>query len=260
MAGEITIDEYSCSTLLIEMRFGEHPLSIGTAFTFLVANQVFLITNWHNVSGRDPRTMQCLSPTAAQPDHLAAFLHVDGRLGSRRPQFFELFDEARQPIWFEHPVHGPNVDVVALPITYDPGLTSYPINTLPSAPYLNVRIGQDVFVIGYPFGLSLAQGFPVWKRASIATEPAFDVEKLPKFMIDTASRPGMSGSPVVRGQYGQYQGEDGSFFVTTGAATKFLGIYSGRIGADDELKAQLGTVWKAPVIEEIISERVQGSR
>ena len=156
--------------------------------------------------------------------------------------------------------HGRNVDVVALPVLCATGLTSYPINRMSSTQELNVRIGQDVFIIGYPFGLSLAGGLPVWKRASVATEPAFDLGRLPKLMIDTASRSGMSGSPVVRRQYGQYQAEDGGFVVTTGAATKLLGVYSGRICADDELKAQLGIVWKADVIEEIISQGVRGSR
>ena len=37
----------------------------------------------------------------------------------------------------------------------------------------------------------------------------------------------------------------------------FLGVYSGRIGADD-LKAQLGVVWKAHVVEEIVVAGVQG--
>jgi hypothetical protein len=39
-----------------------------------------------------------------------------------------------------------------------------------------------------------------------------------------------------------------------GRIRNFVGIYSGRIG-DDELKAQLGIVWKARVISEIISAK-----
>lgn len=34
---------------------------------------------------------------------------------------------------------------------------------------------------------------------------------------------------------------------------EFIGVYSGRIGADDEFKAQLGKVWKKRVIDEIIN-------
>ena len=40
---------------------------------------------------------------------------------------------------------------------------------------------------------------------------------------------------------------------------KLVGVYSGRIGVDDEnIKAQLGIVWKSDVIDEIISQRITG--
>jgi hypothetical protein len=176
MPRAVQIDEYSCSTFLIQMSYGNQPLSIGTAFSSEAGNQLFLITNWHNVSGRNPRTGQCLSPTAAQPDNLVAILHADGKLGSWGQQTFNLLDEAEQPKWYEHPVHRQNVDVVALPVSCATGLTTYPINRMAFTQELNVRIGQDVFVIGYPFGLLLARGLPVWKRASVATEPDLDLE------------------------------------------------------------------------------------
>jgi hypothetical protein len=42
-----------------------------------------------------------------------------------------------------------------------------------------------------------------------------------------------------------------------GRIRKFVGVYSGRIG-DDELKAQLGVVWKARVISEIVGAKTFG--
>jgi hypothetical protein len=42
-----------------------------------------------------------------------------------------------------------------------------------------------------------------------------------------------------------------------GRIRNFMGIYSGQIGKD-ELKAQLGIVWKARVIEEIIDAKALG--
>jgi hypothetical protein len=42
-----------------------------------------------------------------------------------------------------------------------------------------------------------------------------------------------------------------------GRIRNFIGVYSGRIGKD-ESKAQLGIVWKARVIDEIISGGVRG--
>jgi hypothetical protein len=39
----------------------------------------------------------------------------------------------------------------------------------------------------------------------------------------------------------------------------FLGVYSGRVGKG-ELMAQLGIVWKAKVVEEIVLGKVVGER
>jgi hypothetical protein len=38
----------------------------------------------------------------------------------------------------------------------------------------------------------------------------------------------------------------------------FVGVYSGRVGAEDEFKAQLGVVWKTSVLDEIISAAQRG--
>ena len=54
-----------------------------------------------------------------------------------------------------------------------------------------------MFVLGYPKGISGGRGFPIWKRASIATEPDIQHDGLPKLLVDTATREGMSGAPVV---------------------------------------------------------------
>ena len=115
---------------------------------------------------------------------------------------------------------------------------------------------DDVYVLGFPFGISEGEGFPIWKRASIASEPIIDIQDRPLMYIDTASRSGMSGSPVI------YKERRGVAICDTHPtkATKishffmeFIGVYSGRIGADDEFKAQLGRVWKKRVIDEIIN-------
>ena len=53
--------------------------------------------------------------------------------------------------------------------------------------------------------------------------------------------------------------EDGKLADDTiiGRIRNFLGVYSGRIGTD-EFKAQLGVVWKAHVIAEIIDAKTFG--
>lgn len=60
-----------------------------------------------------------------------------------------------------------------------------------------LRVATDVFVLGYPKGISGGGEFPIWKRASIATEPDIQLGTLPKMLVDTATREGMLGAPVI---------------------------------------------------------------
>ena len=120
-------------------------------------------------------------------------------------------------------------------------------------------MADEAFVIGYPFSDATYLQLPIWKRASIASEPDVDVDQLPKLLIDTATRPGLSGSPVIMQRVGIHGMNGGEIDKNTiiGRIRNFLGVYSGRIGAD-EVKAQLGIVWKAHVIQEIIDGQVPG--
>lgn len=124
------------------------------------------------------------------------------------------------------------------------------------------EVGDDVFVLGYPFNLNGSREMPIWKRGSIATEPYFDLDNLPKVLIDTATRQGMSGSPVIFQRIGlidNYIDENTISDISIGTIRGFLGIYSGRIGSKDELQAQLGIVWKKKVIDEIVLGKVLGN-
>ena len=98
---------------------------------------------------------------------------------------------------------------------------------------------------------------PVWKRGSVATEFNIDVGDLPSFIIDTATREGMSGSPVIARSVGGYTTVGGGTMIGPGTYNRFLGVYSGRyVGGIDE--AHLGIVWKVAAIDEIIDDPTPG--
>ena len=71
-------------------------------------------------------------------------------------------------------------------------------------------------------------------------------------LVDTASRPGMSGSPVILRTYFMHVTQENKITVTSGPANKFIGVYSGRLHTQDPLEAQIGMVWSATFIDEII--------
>jgi Trypsin-like peptidase domain len=193
-----------------------------------------------------------LSKTAAEPNRLRVWFNRKNQLGNKVAKFVPIRDSQGAPVWFVHPQHGNRVDVVAISLTQiDPDVEPFAINTMPNVD-LAVNVGMDVFILGYPFGIGPA-GLPVWKRGSIASEPGLVPVAQLQVFVDTASRPGMSGSPVIRRNWGNYTTADGGVIMTTGTATKFVGVYSGRIAGTDPIDAQLGLTWPASFVPEIIS-------
>ena len=250
----------------IAMSYKDTQFAIGTAFTYLYEQQLYLVTNWHNVTGREPGTLRLKSKNAAIPDRLILEIPCTEKLDSKTrtikwPETVLLLyedeaDSPTKPVWYEHPQYGHKVDVVVIPINVPGEITICSAND--STLNLNsvlLRPSLDVFILGFPRGMSGGAKFPVWKRGSIASEPEIDVDELPKILIDTATREGMSGSPVYLCQIGYFQSEEkydtGGYKRCMGEGRRFLGVYSGRVG-DDNFQAQLGIVWKSSVIEEII--------
>jgi hypothetical protein len=110
---------------------------------------------------------------------------------------------------------------------------------------------MDVFILGYPFGAD-PPGFPVWKRGSVASEPDLTRIGAGYMLVDTASRPGMSGAPVIRRSWGAHITETGIFPLSSTHATNLIGIYSGRLYTKEPTDAQIGMVWPVEDIEEVI--------
>jgi hypothetical protein len=189
--------------------------------------------------------------TAAEPNRLRVWFNQKGELGKKVTKFIPIRDGDGSPQWFVHPSHGNRIDVVALPIEDFSDVEMYPINALPNDDLL-VQVGMDVFVLGYPFGIGPA-GLPIWKRGSIASEPEITPLAQLHVFVDTASRPGMSGSPVIRRSWATHALADGSISMGQGTATKFIGVYSGRLVSHDPLDAQLGLTWPASFVPEIVS-------
>jgi hypothetical protein len=163
-------------------------------------------------------------------------------------------DENDNPRWLVHPTHNYRpVDIVAILLNAEElknRVTLLPINELASGK-LAIMVGMEVFILGYPFG-SAPPALPVWKRGSIASEPNLVKLTTQYYLIDTASRPGMSGSPVILRSWSNHVLESSNWVaVTDKPIDRIIGIYSGR--KDNALaEAQIGMVWHVDYIDEII--------
>jgi len=268
------MDAYSRAVAQIEL-FGFQdekavPCGQATGFFYRHDEKLYLVTNWHVVTGVDPNTLQRLDESGPLPEVLTFHYKqtVDGAghptAASKHaiasfPKQLYLY-EAGSAIWHEHSTRQ-NVDVVAFRLSQSElgEWWNLPVNEVDQDPQLHVDAGMDCFVLGYPKGMIGPGRSPIWKRGSVASEPDYDWRKLPAFLIDTATRDGMSGSPVVARHSGILKGANGKFGPDSsiGTMTKFTGIYSGRIG-DDEMGVQLGIVWKPTVLIDILSENNRG--
>lgn len=244
-------------------------MAVGTAFFYSCDEKNFLITNWHNVAGRRPWDKKLISKQGGIPDNLVIRIPFqeanEGGMTAFRwePKVLQLYeDEDREiPIWTEHPDHGFSVDCVAIEIDSLEGTKAVCANAESLDLSLLALIpGMDVFVLGFPRGLSGGGRFPLWKRGSIASEPDIHIDNLPKMYIDTATREGMSGAPVYAQETGFWAPEGGKIpdDGVFGRGNRFLGIYSGRVG-DDPFLAQLGIVWKEEAILDIVKRGVKGT-
>ncbi len=216
----------------------------------------------------------------------------------------DLYDEEENKVWYDMKQNDQMIDIAVVPIKDE--IEKYILDIEdaeePFNENVNLNIADEIFVIGFPFGriggilpiwkkasvasepsldlndmpyyfadtatksgMSGVIGFPfgriggilpIWKKASVASEPSLDLNDMPYYFADTATKSGMSGSPVIlyekrpvviaeslQGKFSKYR-------------TKFVGVYSGRIGANSDNKndAQLGRVWKVDMVDKIINQ------
>ena len=260
-------------------------ISTGTAFFYKDSEITYLISNWHNMSGKHFLTKEPINKGRRLPTYIKIKLFHSNRdiptsytLKTVRVDIYK----GEQPLWLEHSDYGSECDVVALPMHLhgiDTGPSHKPVNLVPSVD-IPISPGSTVFVIGYPKTLSTGPGLPLWKSGYLASEPEFEVRingkisdigglsggvKLPAIFLDIQTRKGMSGSPVFAFYSGvwdrtnpnkkpQNEAVELSNLID-GVGYQFLGCYSARVG-DNEEGASLGLCWPEDIIEQVCNGRL----
>lgn len=250
-------------------------LADATGFIYKRNGNQYLITNLHVVSGRDPYTGKILDIHKAIPELLRSFPSLYEQKTERIEKtslYLDcwLYDQNNIPLWLIHPNYKRGIDIAVLPLdNLNPPVNFWAINDIQSVD-TKVSVADDVFVIGFPLALGTNENkdFPIWKRASIASEPSINYfnDGRKAFVIDGTTREGMSGSPVFfYSNFTQTSTQDGGIFfdMSPQRAFNFLGIYSGRLYGRNinnetiEKESFLGLVWKRELIDEIIDGNIR---
>jgi hypothetical protein len=241
----------SVASLFLQMSFQGQNIATGTGFVSKTkGGRDVLVTNRHNLTGCNQQTGACIHPMGAVPSHVAIAHNAAGALGSWIDVVEPLYSSSGQPLWIQHPQLGDAADVVALPLTNIGSVELYRYD--PANPGVNVAIGPAdvVSIIGFPFGRTGGGRLGLWVTGFVASEPQISFDGLPVFLVDSRSRPGQSGSPVIAYRSGgAISTSDGNTSIFTGPVERFLGIYSGRISEQSDL----GMVWKAEAIAQLLS-------
>jgi len=248
----------SVQSLQIETYTRLEKLAGGTGFVVAdVLGRGYLITNYHVAAGRDPGTGQVLSSTGADVDRIRVnfFKSPDPPAWEKRSVKTRDRGDDDRPLWLEHPTYGRTIDVVAVPLPNSLNdLLLLPISLDPPTPAPQIRVAEDLSIVGYPFGLTAGAQFPIWMRGTVASEPEVNYDGKPIFLIDARTREGQSGSPVLYYSDKAFRGLDGNTYMGSGMVTQLLGVYSGRI----DNRSDIGRVIKTKVIHEILTAQKPG--
>lgn len=289
----------SNSIVHLTMCFGKTELAIGSGVLYCRNEKLYIVTAWHNVTGRHSETLECLSDQLSVPDRVIAYIAC--RLGTagkkasyiRRPFVIPLEDDNATTNYFVHPQTWPQVDVVAIPVdpdaiydspytlsTGEEGIMKASMRSIGkegsldsdveciqdhelSASHLEVcveadlTVSDELFILGYPKGITDMYCQPIWKRATVATSPQLGWNRQKQFLVDCASREGMSGAPVIYRNKSRSVQRGNTRFMGIPPSSMFCGVYVGRQGKVSDFEAQIGTVWQGVLVDEIIDAEIK---
>jgi len=252
----------ACTTRL-DLLVGDTEIGRATGFYYKFNDCWYIVTNWHVLSGRDPRTGQPRHVSGAVPDRCRFYSASLTEKGVEWKAITYLLEYEGRTVWLQHPSAGQLVDLAALKIEpFQKGIAKDLLSPDGHDPDMFMDLGAEIFLPGYPLGLSSAGLMPIWKRGSIASSLEFGEGVTTRFLVDTATREGMSGSPCLalsNWRYYRLDRQTGKMAVMERPFSwRLLGVYSGRINPSDSFEAQLGVVWRETLIPEVIGGGIRG--
>lgn len=246
----------------------------ATGFFWRHAGVDFVVTNWHVVSGRYAFTGDLLDP---QTGFVPRKIRVHGwRLAAAGGSNIELL----RPGWtvdlsdhgvelFGEPprIEGRVVDIAAIPLPPDfamdrrdipPGSHGFndvePCVNLRTQDRIASQAGDECVLLGYPLRQYSGLLLPIWKRGSLATDTNMTVDGSPAFLVDAATSPAMSGSPIFRRISGAVQVDPSSQMVSEMRGFEFLGVYAGRLQSADLAQINVGYGWLGNQVEPAVAQ------
>ncbi|MBK1883347.1 trypsin-like peptidase domain-containing protein [Luteolibacter pohnpeiensis] len=154
--------------------------STATCFLIQDQSQVFIVSAGHTFEKSSGRTS------------ILVLRELDGDKDYERKDVKVQIRSDGKPLWTKNP----DYDVAVMPVKLDlPENATLPISSLIEKDLPG--FGDDTILLTYPARVEANEaGFPLARRALVASYPAKSLEKQPTFMLDVTSWDGDSGGPV----------------------------------------------------------------
>jgi len=234
----------------------DNPMGTATAFLATYKENLFLITNHHVVSGYYPGSKRILHKSRiAVPGRMEMYCRLVKEKGDGSGEWqYETahmgvdFGQNGMNGWLEHPELASKCDIVAIPVDtrlYGDfegfGFNSIDIEAAIESE-LDLNVMDELFITGFPLPIDECYSkLPIYKAGYLASEPGEYANTI--LYVDSKTKPGMSGSPVIQRERVRFENKDGGVLITE-RVIKFVGVYSGRVGVTDIVgEAELGIVW-----------------
>lgn len=230
----------------------------ASGFFYLYDDRLYVITNRHVVIKEEDNYF---------PDELQLSLHTNpNNIRQNATLSLRLYNKSGKPSWLEHPVGRKEIDVVAIPLDIEQVKSRFFIKTFSSKEHIpqdvEIQIGEDVLVVGYPLGFhDMLHNLPIVRNAIMASVYPVPFEGKPIILIDSRLHRGTSGSPVLTKPRQMVRRANGSTSMLSRPVSFLVGVHSATVdilNRDPEQDEPLGlnVVWFASLIPEII---MQGS-
>jgi len=145
--------------------------------------------------------------------------------------------------------------VVAIPLETDQVTSRFFVKAFSASdhipPKVDVSIGEDVLVIGYPLGFyDRLHNLPLVRNAVMASVYPVQFQEKPIVLIDSRLHSGTSGSPVLTKETNLIRYNDGSMAMLKRAVSFLVGVHAATfdvVGRDPNRDESLGLnlIWFA---------------
>lgn len=209
-------------------------ISHGSGCFWRHKNYVFLLTARHVITGLSPFDNRILSENGFIPNKITIYPTVVSPETWYRKTITINIDH-NEPNYLEDPEFETlRTDISALYIGEDEDSKIRCLNDQTDIfDDLYTLVGMECSVVGYPTSMFSDLMTPIWRRGSIASEPMLPIDGKPMFLLDAATSPGFSGSPVLRQHFGplpvQQPDKSVNVLMDNVRTISFVGIYAGRL-------------------------------